>query len=101
MACSVLVMLAVFMSSCKQDLIVQPTPSVSPTTNDKIVDLNIQEMTLQDGMLTFTDYDAYSKAKETLVKANFESYKAFCGKIGFKSLALLEEDFYNNLLTFR
>lgn len=97
MACSVLITLAIFMSSCKQDLTVQPNPSVETVKNNKIVDLNIQGMTLKDGMLTFTDYDAYRKAKETLIQTNFESYKAYCQKIGFKSLALLEEDFFNAL----
>ena len=85
---SVFFMLAVCLSSCKQDVSVQPNPSVSQVQNDKIVDLKIEGVIVKDGLLEFVDYDAMAKAKESLIKANFESYKAYCQKIGFKSLAL-------------
>ena len=92
MACSVLVTLAVFMSSCKQDLTVQPTPSVSPTSNDKIVDLNIPGVEVKDNVLYFKDGQSFKNAQEVLNSTNLVSYKAFCDKIGFKSqLILLNE----------
>jgi hypothetical protein len=93
MVCSILVMLAVFMSSCKQDLTIQPTPPVEEGQINKIVDLNIQGVTVKDGILHFSDYEAMSKARQVLNDANWESYKAFCQKINFKSLALVENEF--------
>ena len=74
---SVFFMLAVCLSSCKQDVSVQPNPSVSQIQNDKLTDLKIQGMIVQNDMLTAIDYGGYSKAKEILLKAEFEDFNAY------------------------
>ncbi len=89
MACSVFFMLAFFISSCKQDLSVQPTPSVEQVQNDKIVDLNISGMELKDDVLYFKDAQSFRNAEEVIFKNNTASYEAYCKKIGFKSQAIL------------
>ncbi len=73
MACSVFVMLAVFMSSCKQDLTVQPTPSVSQATTDKIVDLTIQGVEVKNDVLYFKDAKSFKDAQEIFNNSNYDN----------------------------
>lgn len=95
MVCSILLMLTIFLVSCKQDITVSPiVAAVEPQVGStKIVDLDIQGVSLQDGMLNFVNNEALSKAKALINGANSASYKAFCEKIGFKSLALIDDEF--------
>ncbi len=95
MGCSIVLMLTIFLASCKQDVNVSPIAAAAKPQieNTKIVDLDIQGVSVQDGMLNFVDNEAMSKAKSIINQANPASYKAFCEKIGFKSLTLLDDEF--------
>jgi hypothetical protein len=97
MACSVLVMLAVFMSSCKQDLTVQPTPSVEQVTNDKIETLDLTGVQVKGGVLHFESGDVFSKVDAAFSKASPQSRSESLKKIGFKSMNDYYSDFENAL----
>lgn len=90
---SVFFMLAVCLSSCKQDVSVQPNPSVSQVQNDKIVDLNtLQGIEVKNGSLHFKDAESYDKAFSAFNKCDEATYKSFCEKIGFKSIETIEDE---------
>ena len=101
MAGSVLLMLAISLASCKQDLTVQPNPSVERIAPEKVVDLDIQGVKVKDGVLHFTDGKAFRNAIEILNNSNSLSYKAYCDKIGFKSQFILLDEAIDaiNLMT--
>lgn len=92
MACSVFVALAVFMSSCKQDLTVQPTPSVERVTNDKIETLDLTGVSVKEGILHFESSEVFNKVDAAFSKASPQSRSVALKKIGFKSM---NDDFAN------
>ncbi len=88
MACSVLVMLAVFMSSCKQD---QEAPSASTTSTSKTLKMSgVSEVkgkfTVQDGILHFEDSKALFDVLEQLRLYDVSERRNFGKDIGFKSM---------------
>ena len=97
MAGSVLLMLAISLSSCKQDLTVQPNPSVEEIQkepNEKVESLNLEGLDVQNGMLVFDSYDAMNKVREQFKKTNFASYKAWCESKGFRSLTIVQDELF-------
>ena len=88
---SVFFMLAVCLSSCKQDVSVQPNPSVSQVQNDKIELLDLQGVKIEDGLLCFESLESMRKIREKLDKSNFASYKAWCIEKGFESMSLIKD----------
>ncbi len=95
MAGSVLLMLAISLVSCKQDLTVQPTPSVEQVAPDKVVDLDIQGVQVKDGVLHFDNGKTLTEARELLNKSNFASIKATFEKMGFKSILMIATEQYD------
>jgi hypothetical protein len=65
---SVFFMLAVFMSSCKQDLTVQPNSIIDKTTTDKVVGLRLENVDVVDGRLAFKSNKDLQAAYEKMFK---------------------------------
>jgi hypothetical protein len=93
--CSVLVMLTVCLSSCKQDLNLQPNDAVAQITPEKIESLDIQGVTVENGVLHFKDAKSLRDAHEMLGKSNYSSVKATFEKMGFKSLEMIATEQYD------
>ena len=94
---SILLLLTIFLSSCKQDLNV-----VSPTSDEQIVSekidaLDMQGVKVENGMLHFENLEALNKATELLKKSNFASLQAWSQSQNFKSLAILKDEFNTQL----
>lgn len=94
---SVFFMLAVLLSSCKQDLKIQPDSSVEQVKNDKIETLDLTGVSVKNGVLHFESPEVFSRIDAAFSKASPQSRSIALKKLGFKSMNDYYADFENAL----
>ncbi len=95
MAGSVLLMLAISLASCKQDLTVEPQKKVKIDETERYSQKlsTLQGVTLEDGILKFKDLETYKEYGEAILNCKEEDYQNLCSKIGLQSLANIMRDY--------